>query len=158
MTTINQEPTMTTPTPPAWLLCDHRGIGLPGCPTCDGRLDPEARRLLAEVGAYAANLLFAAMAAKATLEDQGRIIEQHRDAEAHGAYGVGPWTKIGSTMPEPWPGCSIEQGGVRMLVHRVAPGHGAVEWEMDAHARIDIPSTAVAALWDGRVCVWRRKA
>lgn len=156
MTTTNQEPTMTTPTPPTWMTCDHRGIGLPGCPTCDGRLDPEARRLLLEAAQYAGGLLAAHVSAGAALKEALCIIEQHRDADAHGAYGIGPWTKIGGTMPVPWPGCSVElHGGDRMLVVRVEPGHGAIEWLMDAHTRIDIPSTAVAALWDVRVCVWR---
>lgn len=30
-----------------WWECTHADIGLPGCPTCDGRLDPLAREALA---------------------------------------------------------------------------------------------------------------
>lgn len=34
-----------------WYRCDHAGIGLPGCPTCDGRDDPHVwRGLLAAAG------------------------------------------------------------------------------------------------------------
>lgn len=29
-----------------WWECTHADIGLPGCPTCDGRLDPVARDAL----------------------------------------------------------------------------------------------------------------
>lgn len=34
-------------TRPTWLDCDHIGIGLPGCPTCDGREDWRAWRCVA---------------------------------------------------------------------------------------------------------------
>lgn len=34
-------------TRPTWLDCDHAGIGLPGCPTCDGREDWHAWRCVA---------------------------------------------------------------------------------------------------------------
>ena len=93
MTTTNQEPTMTTPTPPTWMTCDHRGIGLPGCPTCDGRLDPEPRRLLLEAAQYAGGLLAAHVSAGAALKEALRIIEQHRDAEAIVAVFVGALEK-----------------------------------------------------------------
>lgn len=72
--------------------------------------------------------------------------------------GIGPWTRVGGPMPEPWPGCGVEHFGVKLLVTRVAPGHGAVEWEMDSDRRLDITSPSVTSLWDGRVCVWRRDA
>ena len=66
---------MTTPTPPAWLLCDHRDAGLPGCPTCDGTLSPEARRLLLEAAQYAGGLLAAHVSAGAAFKEALRIIE-----------------------------------------------------------------------------------
>lgn len=159
MTTTNQEPTMTTPTPPAWMLCDHRDIGLPGCPTCDGRLDPEARRLLLELAQFTSAAVMGAHAAEAECARLRETLNHLTAVAPKEPVGIGPWTRIGGPMPEPWPGCSVElHGGDRMLVVRVEPGHGAIEWLMDAHTRIDIPSTAVAALWDGRVCVWRRDA
>ena len=39
---------MSTDTPRPWWTCDHRDIGLPGCPVCDGRLDDVARAALVE--------------------------------------------------------------------------------------------------------------
>ena len=35
---------MTTADP--WYTCTHSGIGLPGCPTCDARIDDDTRRYL----------------------------------------------------------------------------------------------------------------
>lgn len=29
-----------------WWTCTHEGVGLPGCPTCDGTLSPGARMAL----------------------------------------------------------------------------------------------------------------
>ena len=51
-------------TRPTWLDCDHTGIGLSGCPTCDGREDPydirrhirEARDYIGEIEAEARRL------------------------------------------------------------------------------------------------------
>lgn len=143
---------MTTPTPPDWLTCNHRDARKPGCPNCDMRLDPETVRerfAVAEyVGALTAKLADTARA----LGEAQRTIEMFKEP-----VGVGPWTRVGGPMPEPWVGCGVEQYGVKLLVTRVAPGHGAVEWEMDAHGRIDIPSTTVTSLWDNRVCVWKRE-
>lgn len=31
-----------------WWTCDHGGIGLPGCPTCDAMLTPRGKRALRE--------------------------------------------------------------------------------------------------------------
>lgn len=32
--------------PDRWWTCTHKGVGLPGCPTCDGTLPPVARMAL----------------------------------------------------------------------------------------------------------------
>lgn len=166
MTTTNQEPTMTTPTPPAWMTCDHRGIGLPGCPTCDGRLDPEARRLLLEAAQYAGGLLAAHVSAGAALKEALCIIEQHRDADAHGAYGIGPWTRVGGNLPEPWPGMGVkvsDRNGWAMYLCEPVCVDGVVYATIVGEAEMPKPAATwrldeVAEVWDGRVCVWRREA
>lgn len=58
--------------PVRWWECDHKGIGLPGCPTCDARLDPEARTALRAARAEIARLV-ADVAGLERLRD-----EQHR--------------------------------------------------------------------------------
>lgn len=157
---------MTTPTPPAWMLCDHRDIGLPGCPTCDGRLDPEARRLLLELAQFTSAAVMGAHAAEAECARLRETLNHLTAVAPKEPVGIGPWTRTGGPMPEPWPGMGIEWvtgAGRKQATASPWFNHdGSLRWFMRdgwdpstdlRHGAIE--PAIVTACYDGRVCVWR---
>lgn len=64
-------------TRPSWLNCDHQGIGLSGCPTCDGREDPyDIRRHIREARDYIRELEDEARRTRALLDSVASDYEE----------------------------------------------------------------------------------
>lgn len=150
---------MTTPTPPTWMTCDHRGIGLPGCPTCDGRLDPETRRMLLELAQFTAVKIRDAHAAEAECARLRETLDQ-LIAALRGPHGIGPWTRTGGPMPEPWPGMGVTvRLDMRLFcvtIHTLSSGITGEWWGETPEGAIIRPRDVIM-VWDGRRCIWRRE-
>jgi hypothetical protein len=58
-----------------WWMCDHKGIGLPGCPTCDDRLDETAKTALRDARDELARLHAALATAKDLLREARPCVE-----------------------------------------------------------------------------------
>lgn len=153
---------MTTPTPPTWMTCDHRGIGLPGCPTCDGRLDPETRRMLLELAQFTAAKVMDAHAAEAECARLRETLD-HLTAALDSPIGIGPWTRTGGPMPEPWAGMGVKvryRNGWAMylcdpvcvdgVVYTATVGNEMPKPE--ANWRLD----EVLEVWRDHICIWKR--
>lgn len=157
---------MTTPTPPAWMTCDHRGIGLPGCPTCDGRLDPETIKERFALNNYVGFLLATLAHTERTVKEAQRIIEE-RAAEPKEPHGIGPWTRVGGPMPEPWPGMGVKvrltnRDGWAMYLCEPACVDGVVYATTVGEAEMPEPGVSrmlneVVEVWRGHICIWRRE-
>lgn len=152
---------MTTPTPPTWMTCDHRGIGLPGCPTCDGRLDPETRRMLLELAQFTTAKVIDAHAAEA---ECARLRETlgHLTAAMNEPHGIGPWTRVGGPMPDPWPGMGVKvrlthRDGWAMYLCEPVCVDGVVYATTVGEPGVSRRLDEVAEVWDGRRCIWKRE-
>ena len=154
---------MTT-TPPTWMTCDHRGIGLPGCPTCDGRLDPETRRMLTEARDYAVHRGTELLLAHKQCLDYRAERDQLR-ASMDSPIGIGPWTRVGGEPPEPWPGMGVKvrcRNGWAMYLCEPVCVDGvvyALTIGTDVAPRLDVNwrLDEVLEVWRDHICIWKRE-
>lgn len=82
-------------TRPTWLDCDHTGIGLPGCPTCDGREDPhEFRSYIREARDYIRELeaaLAQPIRADVAWSEDGEVLSLRVQAPGQASPWPCPW-------------------------------------------------------------------
>jgi hypothetical protein len=141
------------------MTCDHRGIGLPGCPTCDGRLDPETIKDRFALNNYVGFLLATLAHTERTVKEAQRIIEE-RAAEPKEPHGIGPWTRVGGPMPEPWPTMAVSldtgRGPCMTSLDPIVPRGDGTWWATGVRG-VTVESSEVCGVWDGRSCIWRRE-
>ena len=85
-----------------WWTCDHGGIGLPGCPTCDARLTPEGKQALRQARDEMAALL--ARVEEATgLNDTIALLYADREALWRAVREASAILRVTDDSEDDWP-------------------------------------------------------